>query len=78
MTVRVYRVIVAARSTVGLCEGAVLDDDGRELDDQISFGADHRAARELGAAIEAADDISELPVVEIEDWQVLGVEEVRA
>lgn len=72
-TVRIYRVSIAAGSTVALCEGAILDDDGRELEDRITFAADHRAARDLGAAIEAAEDISELPVAEVESWQFLGL-----
>jgi hypothetical protein len=72
-SVRIYGVSIAAGSTVGLCEGAVLDDDGSELEDRISFAVDHRPARELGAAIEAAEDISELPVAEVEDRQFLGL-----
>jgi hypothetical protein len=50
--------------------GYGLDDMGR----LVCFAGDHRPLRHLGEAVAAA---TEPILVDIEDWQVLGVEKVR-
>lgn len=44
--------------------------DVTDIDDEsnLVIGVDHRPARELRAALDAG----ELPIVEVEDWQVIG------
>jgi hypothetical protein len=66
MIVTLTHVTIPAMSTIGYG----LDDMGR----LVCFAGDHRPLRHLGEAVAAA---TEPILVDIEDWQVLGVEKVR-
>lgn len=66
MRVRVHRVKIPGWSTVGVCQGTDL-----ETGELVTFGADRRPARDLADAVRAARHEDELPVAEVEDWQVV-------
>lgn len=65
MQVRVHAVHIGAMSTVGHGEGLNVE-DGQE----VSFVGDHRPMRHIGEAVEAAQSEDELPIVDLEDWQI--------
>lgn len=65
--IRVHRVNIPAMSSIGYGEGK--DDETGET---VNFIGDHRPMRELGERIRVATSEEELPLVEPEDWQVVG------
>lgn len=68
MSVRVFHVNIPALSTVGTAAGHDV-----ETGKLVKFAGDHRPLREIGEVIEQATDDDDLPVVEVEEWQVLEV-----
>ena len=66
VNVTVYHVNIPAMSTIGYGDGK--DEDGED----VSFVGDHRPMMHIGEAIAAASDESELPTVDLEDWQVMS------
>lgn len=71
-TVEVHAVSIPAMSTIGRIQGMDLD-----TGEEIIFAADHRPARHIGEALCEALN-SEPLVVQVEDWQFLGVVGVSA
>lgn len=63
--VRVTRVQIPAFSTIGYGEGI-----DTETGKPVSFAGDHRPMRDVGAAIAVAETEDELPVVDLDEWQV--------
>lgn len=66
MTVRVYGVSIPAGSTIATCTGVDVDSGA-----EVRFAGDQRVCRDVGAAIQVAADEDDLPVCEVENWQVL-------
>lgn len=67
--VTVDRVNIPPMSTIGYGYGR---DEAGNL---ITFAGDHRPMRYLGEAIASCRTRDELPVVELEIWQVVSIEE---
>lgn len=67
MKVRVYNISVPATSTTGVGYGT--NEEGK----RVKFAGEHRAMRDVGRAIRGAMTIDDLPVVDVEDHQVLQV-----
>ena len=61
--VTVDHVNIPPWSTIGFCDGV------NEEGERVRFATDHRPARHIGEAVEAAESRDDLPVVEVEDWQ---------
>ena len=72
MKVRVFGVSIPAMSTIGRGVGDELDDGGEVTGRVVTFAGDHRPMWHLGYAIEAASERGALPVIDLEDWQVLS------
>ena len=64
--VQVTGVSIPAMSTIGY--GTGVTEDGKP----VTFVGDHRPMRELGEVIAATVERDDLPMVELEDWQVTG------
>ena len=68
MRVRVTRVSIPSMSTIGYGWGT-----DTTTGKPVKFAGDHRPMRHLGEAIvEARAAHADAPVVELEDWQILG------
>ena len=67
--VRVDHVMLPAWSTLGFGQGEMLP--GGET---VEFAGDHRAMRDLAEAVsEAGFEVLDLPIVDLDDFQVLSV-----
>ena len=64
--VRVYRVHIGEWATIGYCFGVDV-----ATGESTQFAADHRPARHIGEAVEAAQSEDELPICEVDSWQLL-------
>jgi hypothetical protein len=67
MQVTVTHVNIPAWSTLGYGEG--FGPNG----ETVTFAGDHRPMRDLGEAVHAATSREDLPVVDLEDTQIIGI-----
>jgi len=68
LLVRVEWVTLPAWSSVGFGRGEVIDSP-----EVVEFAGDHRLMRDLGQAVEEAGfEVLDLPIVELEPYQVLA------
>ena len=71
MLVRVDRVELASSSTVGYGEG-----ENIETTERVRFVGDHRPMMELAFAVsDAGFEVLDLPIVELESWQIIQKED---
>ncbi len=66
MFLTVYRVTIPAMSTIGY--GVGKDENGKPY----QFVGDHRPMRHLGEAVAQAAYEGQLPIVEVEAWQLIN------
>lgn len=58
---------VALGGTIATCLGV-----DRDSGERVAFYVEHRAAAAIAAAVAAADELDELPVADVETWQLAG------
>jgi len=67
MQVTVHHINIPQWSTIGYGEGV------GPAGEAVTFVGDHRPMRDIGEAIAQAASREDLPVAEIDDWQITGV-----